>query len=126
MQRGAAAEDETLVTEKISGKPARALANRFIREMEAADAPQLVCPAQNTLTGPLRAAAKKTGRHEFPSLYAGQPAALACALPAGELAAQLNAEALDRLAALRRQTSPARMNALVFDTVARRLDYPPQ
>jgi nitronate monooxygenase len=100
----AATEDDTLVTEKFSGKPARALVNRFIREMEAADAPQLVFPAQNTLTGPLRAAAGKAGNRDFPSMYAGQAAPLARALPAGELVAQLHAEALealDRLAALR-------------------------
>jgi nitronate monooxygenase len=100
-----ATEDDTLVTEKFSGKPARALANRFIREMEAANAPQLVFPAQNALTGPLRAAAAEAGNGDFPSLYAGQAAALARALPAGELVARLHAEALealDRLAALRR------------------------
>lgn len=100
-----ATEDSTLVTEKFSGKPARALANRFIREMEAADAPQLAFPAQNSLTGPLRAAAGKAGKREFLSMYAGQAAPLARALPAAELVAQLHAEALealDRLAALRR------------------------
>lgn len=101
----AATEDDTFVTEKFSGKPARALSNRFIREMEAADAPQLAFPAQNALTAPLRAAAVKAGNRDFPSLYAGQGAPLARALPAAQLVAQLHAEALealDRLAALRR------------------------
>jgi nitronate monooxygenase len=98
-------EDDTLVTEKFSGGPARALANRFIREMEAAGAPQLAFPAQNALTGPLRAAAGKAGNREFLSMYAGQAAPLSRALPAGELVARLHAEALealDRLLRLRR------------------------
>lgn len=101
----AATEDDTVVTEKFSGKPARALMNRFIRDMEAADAPQLAFPAQSAVTAPLRAAAGKAGNREFLSMYAGQGAPLARALPAAELVAQLHAEALealDRLAALGR------------------------
>ena len=55
----AAREDETLITEKFSGKPARGLANRFMREMHASAAPQLAFPAQSALTGKLRAASAK-------------------------------------------------------------------
>lgn len=97
-----AREDETLVTEKFSGKPARGIANRFIREM--AGAPQLVFPAQNALVGRLRAAAAKAGNADFVAMWAGQAAPLARALPAAELVAALESEtleALDRLAALR-------------------------
>jgi nitronate monooxygenase len=98
-------EDTTLVTEKFSGKPARAIANRFIREMHERVAPQLVFPAQNVLTGKLRTAAAKAGIPDFVAMYAGQSAPLSRALPAAELVATLEAEtleALDRLAALRR------------------------
>lgn len=97
-------EDETLVTEKFSGKPARGLANRFIREMDGRDAPQLAFPAQNSLTGSLRAAAAKAGNPDFVAMWAGQAAPLSRELPAAELVAALEAEtleALDRLAALR-------------------------
>ncbi|HXF67400.1 MAG TPA: nitronate monooxygenase [Burkholderiales bacterium] len=100
----AAREDETLVTEKFSGKPARALANRFAREMRSRAAPQLPFPAQNALTGALRAAAASAGNPDFVALWAGQAAALARALPAAELVAALESEALEaieRLAALR-------------------------
>jgi len=96
-------EDETCITEKFSGKPARGIANRFMREMGARDAPQLVFPAQNALTGPLRAAAAKAGNADFIALWAGQAVPLARALPASELIAQLAAEteeALRRLQAL--------------------------
>ena len=97
-------EDATLVTEQFSGKPARAIANRFMREMHERAAPQLDFPAQNTLTGKLRAAAAKAGNPDFVAMYAGQGAPLSRALPAAELVAALEAEtleALDRLAALR-------------------------
>jgi len=101
----AAREDETLVTEKFSGKPARGLANRFMREMARSAAPQLAFPAQNALTGKLRAAAAKAGNPDFVAMWAGQAVALSRALSAAELVATLEAEALeclDRLAALRR------------------------
>jgi len=97
-------EDETLVTEKFSGKPARAIANRFVRETHERAAPQLVFPAQNALTGKLRTAAAKAGIPDFVAMYAGQATPLSRALPAAELVAALEAETLeclDRLAALR-------------------------
>lgn len=100
-----AREDGTLVTEKFSGKPARGIANRFMREMHERAAPQLVFPAQNTLTGKLRAAAAKAGNADFVAMWAGQATPLSRELPAAELVAALEAEtleALDRLAALGR------------------------
>lgn len=91
----AARDDDTLITEKFSGKPARGLANRYMREMR--DAPTLPFPAQNTLTGPLRAAAAKAGDADFPSLWAGQAAPLAREMPAAELVARLRDETLEAL-----------------------------
>ena len=98
----AAEEDTTLITDKFSGKPARGIVNRYMREM--ADAPHLAFPAQNALTQPLRAAAAKAGKAEFISLWAGQAVPLARSLGAAELVATLHAEtreALARLAELR-------------------------
>ncbi|MNC85389.1 Nitronate monooxygenase [compost metagenome] len=98
-------EDATLVTEKFSGKPARAIANRYVLEMHGRAAPQLVFPAQNALVGKLRAAAAKAGNPDFVAMYAGQAAPLSRALPAAELVGALETETLeclDRLAALRR------------------------
>lgn len=99
----AARDDDTLVTEKFSGKPARGLANRFMREMK--DAPQLAFPAQNALTGPLRAAAAKAGKGDFVSLWAGQAAALSRELPAAELVARLREETLEALERVNRLRS---------------------
>jgi nitronate monooxygenase len=86
-------EDETRITEKFSGKPARGIANRFTREMESA--PQLAFPAQNALTAKLRAASAKAGKPDFVSMWAGQAAPLARALPAAELIARLEAETIE-------------------------------
>lgn len=83
-------EDETTITEKFSGKPARGVVNRFIREM--AGAPQLAFPAQNSVTGRLRAASAKAGKPDFIALWAGQAAPLARALPAAQLIDQLQRE----------------------------------
>ena len=93
----AAREDITTVTEKFSGKPARGIANRFIREMNARDAAQLAFPAQNSVTGKLRAASAKAGNPEFLAMWAGQALALSRALPAAELVARLEAETLEAL-----------------------------
>ncbi len=83
-------EDETAITEKFSGKPARGVVNRFMREM--ADAPQLAFPAQNDVTRKLRAASAKAGKPDFLALWAGQAAPLARALPAAELVSVLERE----------------------------------
>ena len=93
----AAKEDTTRITEKFSGKPARGLANRFIEDMERADAPQLAFPAQNAVTGKLRQASAQAGKPDFIALWAGQAAPLARSLPAAELISTLQTEALDAI-----------------------------
>jgi nitronate monooxygenase len=90
-----AREDETRITEKFSGKPARGLVNRFMREM--ADKPQLAFPAQNSVTGKLRQASAQAGRPDFVAMWAGQGAALSRALPAAELIAALERETVEAL-----------------------------
>jgi nitronate monooxygenase len=94
-----ATEDDTRITEKFSGKPARGLANRFMKEMERA--PQLVFPAQNSVTGKLRQASAKAGKPDFVAMWAGQAAPLSRALPAAELIAKLEAEALEAIRTLK-------------------------
>jgi len=81
----AAAPDTTRLTNAFSGRYARGLENRFMRELrpEAADIPAY--PIQNRLTQPLRAAAHRAGDPEAISLWAGQAATLARAGAAGDL-----------------------------------------
>jgi len=92
-----ATEDETQLTEKFSGKPARGIVNRFMREMQRA--PQLAFPAQAALTAKIRAAAAKTGNPDYIALWAGQAAALARRLPAAELVSALERETIAALRA---------------------------
>lgn len=91
----AACEDDTRITEKFSGKPARGLVNRFMTEM--AQAPQLPFPAQNSITAKLRQASAKADKPDFVALWAGQAAPLARALPAAELIQVLERETLHAL-----------------------------
>ena len=93
----AAREDITSITEKFSGKPARGIANRFMREMNASDAAQLAFPAQNSVTTKLRAAAAKAGKPEFLAMWAGQGLAMSRALPAAELVTRLEAETIEAI-----------------------------
>jgi len=94
-------EDNTRLTEKFSGKPARGLANRFMREMAAKNAPQLAFPAQNSVTGRLRQASAKAGKPDFIAMWAGQAAPLSRALPAAELIARLEAETIESIRKLK-------------------------
>ena len=94
-----ATEDNTRVTEKFSGKPARGLANRFMKEMQSA--PQLAFPAQNSVTGKLRQASAKAGKPDFVALWSGQAAPLARSLPAAELIAALEAETIESVQKLK-------------------------
>lgn len=96
-----AAVQKTAVTTAFSGRAARGIRNRFIDELGGA--PEIApYPFQNTLTAQIRAAAAKSGRDEFLSLWAGQAAGLARALPTATIVGQIMAEA--RSAAERSKT----------------------
>ena len=84
-------EDGTRVTRAFSGRPARGIVNRFMREVDDGDV--LPFPLQNALTRPLRTAAAQANRAEFVSLWAGQGVRMARRQKAGELVARLAAEA---------------------------------
>ena len=96
----AAREDTTIITEKFTGKPARGLTNRYLREMNDRGAPQLAFPAQGVLSGPLRAASAKAGNPDYLAMWAGQAAPLSRALSAAQLVITLEHETLEALARL--------------------------
>jgi nitronate monooxygenase len=99
-----ATEDDTTITDRFSGKPARGLRNRFIRESARADFPKLPFPAQGQLTGKLRSAAAQAGSPDFMSLWAGQAVSLSRRMPAAELLQTLEREtleAIERVSSLR-------------------------
>lgn len=98
----AAHEDQTQITRAFSGRPARGIVNRFMREVEPADGSGRILPfpLQNALTRPLRNAAAKAGKAEFLSLWAGQGVRLAKRESAAALVARFvkeTSEAIERL-----------------------------
>ncbi|HTO45955.1 MAG TPA: nitronate monooxygenase family protein [Burkholderiales bacterium] len=97
-----AAEDDTSLTDKFSGKPARGLRNRYMRETAQGDFPRLPFPAQNQLTAKLRTASAQAGSPELMALWAGQAVAMSRRLPAGELVRELEREALETIDRLER------------------------
>jgi nitronate monooxygenase len=66
----------TVLTRAFSGRPARGIVNRLVRELRAHEAQLPPYPLQNWLTLPLRRAAGAAGRAEFLALWAGQNAPL--------------------------------------------------
>jgi nitronate monooxygenase len=83
-------DSPTALTRAFTGRTARGLRNRFLRE-HSADAPRAY-PEVHHLTAPLRAAARAAGDAEVVNLWAGQGYPLLRSLPAGELVALLAAE----------------------------------
>ncbi|WP_405662273.1 nitronate monooxygenase [Streptomyces sp. NBC_01166] len=80
----------TALTRAFSGRPARGLVNRFVRE-HGPYAPSAY-PQVHQLTSGLRKAAAKTGDAQGMALWAGQGHRMARELPAGELVSLLAAE----------------------------------
>lgn len=91
----AAGDDSTRLTRAFSGRYARGIANDFMRRFAAEEQQVPAYPVQNALTADIRQAATRQGRAEYLSLWAGQGAGMARALPAAELVRVL----MDELAA---------------------------
>jgi nitronate monooxygenase len=86
-----ASAQPTALTRAFTGRTARGVVNRFLRE-HTRDAPAAY-PEVHHLTAPLRAAAREQGDADGFHLWAGQAHALAEELPAGELVRRLAADA---------------------------------
>jgi nitronate monooxygenase len=80
-------ETSTTITRAFSGRAARGLRNRFIDEWAGCEPAPF--PVQNTLTRDLRNAARKQGRAEFLSLWAGQGVPKMRRMPAAALVQKL-------------------------------------
>ena len=92
-----ARDNETVITNVLTGRPARAFMTRIVRELGplASGVPSFPIPGYDLF--PLSAKAQSLGSTDFSGLYAGQAAALAQELPAGELTVKLAASALEHL-----------------------------
>ena len=91
-------DDSTVITNVMTGRPARGVANRVMREVGpiSPDAPAF--PHAATSLGPLKAAAEKQGKVDFTSLWAGQAVRMGREMPAAELTRALAGSALARFA----------------------------
>ena len=95
-----AKDNETALTNVFTGRPARAIVNRLVRELGPIchDAPSF--PLAGGPVVPLRTKSEAIGSGDFTPLWSGQAARLGRELPAGDLTRTLAAEALALLTAL--------------------------
>ena len=93
-------DDSTVVTNVMTGRPARGVANRAMREMGpmCPDAPAF--PHSAAALAPLKLAAEKLGKVDFTSLWAGQAVRLGREMPAAEVTQALAGGALARMSKL--------------------------
>ena len=90
-------DDSTVITNVMTGRPARGVPNRVMREVGpiSPDAPAF--PHAATALAPLKAAAEKQGKVDFTNLWAGQAVRMGREMPAAELTRALAGAALARL-----------------------------
>jgi nitronate monooxygenase len=93
----AATDEETALTNLFSGRPARGLLNRLMREIGPMSYMAPDFPTAGGALAPLRAAAEAQGRADFTNLWAGQAAALGHELGAEELTRGLAEDAARQL-----------------------------
>jgi nitronate monooxygenase len=92
-----ASDESTVITNVMTGRWARGVVNRVMREVGpiSPDAPAF--PHAATALGPLKAAAEKQGKSDFTNLWAGQAIRLGTEQPAAELTRKLAADAQARM-----------------------------
>jgi nitronate monooxygenase len=93
-------DDSTVITNVMTGRPARGVPNRVMREVGPVSPDAPAFPHAATALGPLKAAAEKLGKVDFTNLWAGQAVRMGRDMPAAELTRALAGSALARLSAL--------------------------
>jgi nitronate monooxygenase len=86
----------TALTNLFSGRPARGILNRLMRDLGPVSALAPEFPLAATAVAPLRGAAERRGSGDFSPLWAGQNASGCKEVPAAELTRELASEADDR------------------------------
>lgn len=92
-----ASDDTTVITNVMTGRPARGVANRVMREVGPVSPDAPAFPHAATALGPLKTAAEKLGRVDFTNLWAGQAVRMGREMPAAELTRALAGSALARM-----------------------------
>jgi nitronate monooxygenase len=93
-------DSQTTVTNIFTGRPARGIINRAIRELGPISDNVPDFPLAATALGPLRSKAEAAGSGDFTPLWSGQAACLSRELPAAKLTKQLATETIDKLRSL--------------------------
>lgn len=88
-----ARDDGTVVTNVMTGRPARGFVNRVMRELGPISDIVPEFPLAGGALAPLHAKAQAQGSGDFSAMWAGQAAALGREMPAGELTVTLAEEA---------------------------------
>ena len=89
----AAGDDGTTITNVMTGRPARGVINRLVREVGPVSPLAPAFPLAVGAIMPLRAKAEAAGSGDFSPMWAGQAAALGRVMPAQELTRALAVEA---------------------------------
>jgi nitronate monooxygenase len=92
-----AKDNQTVLTNVFSGRPARGILNRIVREVGPVSELAPEFPLAARALAPLRSRSEAIDSDQFVPLWSGQAAHLARELPAGELTAQLAADTLMKL-----------------------------
>ncbi len=86
---------DTAITNILTGRPARGVVNRFMREQGPMNAAAPVFPFGRPAIAPLRAKAEAQGSGDFSPLWSGQGPAPVAGLGAKDLTSQLADEAIE-------------------------------
>lgn len=93
----AAWDDDTVLTRVFTGRPARGIVNRVVREVGAMSDLPPAFPLAGGALMPLRGKSEPAGSGDFTPMWSGQAMRLGREMPAGDLTRTLAWEALDRL-----------------------------
>jgi nitronate monooxygenase len=94
----AAGDADTMITNVFTGRPARGIVNRLMREQGPLSSWTPPFPTAAAAVAPLKAGAETQGRTDFSNLWSGQAARLAPrSMPAGQLTRLLAQQALRKL-----------------------------
>ena len=97
MRCGKGRRNGTALTNVFTGRPARGIINRVMREVGPISDKAPDFPLAAGALAPLRQRTEPDGNGDFMPLWSGQAAPLAVELPAGELTRRLWSEASARL-----------------------------
>jgi nitronate monooxygenase len=93
-----AADDNTAITNLFTGRPARGIVNRLMRELGPLSDAAPSFPTAGAALAPIRAKAEAASRNDFTNLWSGQAGRLGRRLPADDLTRAIYDQTLQILA----------------------------